>query len=64
MCEICSELTVNTPERRQSCSGVLIIKFKQNSLRFHKFNNTLVEAARSAIFTLIHISPVLGLYTL
>ena len=63
MCEICSKLAVNIPERRQWRSGVLIMKFKQISLRFHKFANTLVEAARSAIFTLIHISPVLGLYT-
>ena len=32
-CEICSKLTINTPERRQwSCSGVFIVNFEHISL--------------------------------
>ena len=30
-CEICSELTINTPERRQRRSGVFIVNFEHIS---------------------------------
>ena len=43
-CEICSKLTINTPERPQWCpSGVFIVNFEHISHRFRVSSNVNFE---------------------